>query len=151
MNKVLTLGTFDLPHPGHIALLQGCRQLAGPNGTVTVGLNTDEFVYQFKGRQPVMTLQERITTVGACRYVDTVIVNDGTDQQQLIYSMEPTILAIGEDWARKDYYGQLGISAEWLRERDILLVYLATTVVSTTELRARVMARAEAKPEVVNA
>ena len=43
---VLTLGTFDLFHEGHVNLLARCRMLAGRNGLVVVALNPDEFVEQ---------------------------------------------------------------------------------------------------------
>jgi len=140
MATVLTMGTFDLPHPGHIALFRECRKLAGDGGKVVVAVNRDGFVAKFKHKTPVMTCAERMEVIRAIRYVDEVVDNTGTDQPYLIESHKPDWIAIGVDWASKDYYGQLGITPEWLRERGISLAYLAheaTAMVTTTQLRVR--------------
>jgi cytidyltransferase-like protein len=50
---VLTIGTFDLLHVGHLELLAGCRELAGGSGSVVVAVNRDAFVERYKGRRPV--------------------------------------------------------------------------------------------------
>jgi glycerol-3-phosphate cytidylyltransferase len=140
---VLTLGTFDLPHPGHVALFRECRKLAGPDGRVVVAVNRDGFVARFKHQAPLMMWSERCEVIRAIRYVDEVLENTGNNQPDLIDSVRPDWLAIGVDWATRDYYGQLGITPEWLAERRISLVYLAhehSTAVSTTKLRDRLMA-----------
>lgn len=140
--KVLTLGTFDLPHPGHVSLLRECRKLAG-DGRVVVAVNRDGFVARFKAHPPVMSWEERVAVISACRYVDEVLENTGHNQPDLVESVRPDWLAIGVDWAARDYYGQLGISPDWLADRNISLVYLAherSTSISTTKLRDR-MAR----------
>jgi hypothetical protein len=50
----------------------------------------------------------------------------------------PDIIAIGTDWARKDYYLQMGFTQDWLDERDISLIYIPYThSISTTKLKAR--------------
>lgn len=139
---VLTCGSFDLLHVGHLALLRECWKLAGDYGQVAVAVNTDEFMAQFK-REPVVPYLQRAEMVRAVRYVNLVIPNDGVDQSRLIEEMKPDILAIGVDWATKDYYSQLGITPAWLFERNISLVYVAhehSSGISTTILRSR-MAR----------
>lgn len=139
MTKVLTLGTFDLVHPGHVALFRECRKLAG-DGRVVVAVNLDGFVTRFKHRAPVMTWTQRAEVIRSIRYVDEVLENNGNYQPDLIESVRPDWLVIGVDWATKDYYGQLGITPQWLAERGITLLYVAheqTGTVSTTMLRAR--------------
>lgn len=140
MATVLTLGTYDLPHPGHIALFRECRKLAGPGGKVVVAVNRDGFVAQFKHRTPVMSCEERMTVIRAIRYVDEVVDNPGADQPYLIESHRPDWIAIGVDWAARDYHRQLGVTPEWLAERGVSLAYLAhesSSVVSTSQLRLR--------------
>jgi glycerol-3-phosphate cytidylyltransferase len=122
---VYTGGTFDLIHPGHIQLLFDCRVLAGPDGQVVVSVNTDDFVRSYKGREPVMTYQDRCAVLQAIRWVDRVIENTGgADSKPAIESVRPDIIAIGEDWKSRDYYSQMQFSPEWLEERGITLVYL---------------------------
>lgn len=136
----MTLGTFDLLHPGHVALFRECRKLAGPGGKVVVAVNRDGFVARFKHKTPVLSCDERMEIIRAVRYVDEVVDNTGEHQHHLIESFRPDWLAIGVDWATRDYYAQLDITPAWLAERRISLVYLAheaSTVVSTTKLRHR--------------
>jgi glycerol-3-phosphate cytidylyltransferase len=132
---VYTGGTFDLPHAGHIAFLKECAKL----GRVVVSLNTDEFIQTYKGRPPVMTYDERAEVLREFRCVDTVIPNKGgSNSKPAIESVNPDIIAIGSDWARRDYYKQMKFSQDWLDEMDIMLVYIPYTEgISTTELKRR--------------
>jgi choline-phosphate cytidylyltransferase/glycerol-3-phosphate cytidylyltransferase len=135
--KVLTLGSFDMLHPGHLGLFDWCRRLAGDSGVVVVSVNTDEFVTRFK-TQPRFHTSERVAMVRALRGVDFVLENDGGSQGDLIAKINPNLLVIGSDWARKDYLAQLDIAQDWLDEHHIALAYVPRTGDwSSTELRAR--------------
>lgn len=135
--RVLTLGTFDLMHPGHVGLFKRCRELAG-TGTVTVAINSDEFIQQYKGHPPILTYTERATLVAAVRYVDEVVQNTGFWQPALIEACSPDMIVIGSDWATKDYYRQLGITQGFLDNRDIAMCYVPRSGDwSTTELKGR--------------
>jgi len=127
--RVLTLGTFDLPHAGHVALFARCRSLAGPGGAVIVGLNTDEFVQRYKGASPVMPYPDREAVISSIRHVDVVVPNDQTDgsARDVIEAMSPDIIAVGWDWRSRDYAGQLGVDDDYLSERWIKVVYLPYT------------------------
>lgn len=139
---ILTLGTFDLFHVGHVELLRECRAMAG-NGRVIVAVNGDLFVGRFKGRSPIVPLYERLTLLAACRYVDRVFVNYGGDNQRLLIgNIGPDIIAVGDDWQDRDYLGQLGVTQDWLDERGIRIVYVPrTTGVSSTKVRSSLVAR----------
>lgn len=142
MPRVLTLGTFDLPHPGHVALFRECRGLTRGDGHVYVAVSDDAFVARWKHKTPIMTCAQRATVVGSIRYVDGVVINDGTDQPALIESVEPDIIAIGADWRQRDYHAQLGITPAWLNDRGIELVYVEhehSLDVSTSLLRERLL------------
>ena len=131
-----TGGTFDLLHFGHFSFLQKCKQICDK---VVVSLNTDEFIRKFKGSTPVMSYQEREKALSYCPYVDSVIPNiSGEDSKPAISSINPSIIAVGDDWAQKDYYSQMNFTQEWLDENDIVLVYIPYTKgISTTELKRR--------------
>ena len=140
MSKILyTGGTFDCFHFGHTNFLRQCKQLVGRNGLVVVSLNTDEFIKEFKGKTPLMSYKERKAVLEGCRYVDLVVVNvGGKDSKKTIEIVRPDIVAIGTDWARKNYYKQMMFTQEWLDERGILLVYLPYKKgISTTALKER--------------
>lgn len=138
---VLTLGTFDLFHTGHVNLLARCRILAGKRGMVVAALNPDEFVADFKGHWPVVSYNDRERVLSSCRYVDRVVRGSGRDSKPVIESVGPDIIAVGSDWETKDYYAQLDVTAEWLNDHGIAIHYLPyTTHISSSEIRARMAA-----------
>jgi len=85
-----------------------------------------------------MTYAERSALVAALRIVDDVVPNDGTDQKALIEVAAPELIAVGSDWATRDYYGQLGITQDWLDERGVVLAYVPRVGGwSSTSIKAR--------------
>lgn len=143
MAKVLTLGTFDLPHPGHMYLFEQCRAIAG-GGEVHVSVNPDWFIEKFKGRLPVQTWEERMAVLGSVKYIDRLWETPGPDAKPLIEEVDPDFLVIGSDWAPpKDYYAQLQITQSWLSTRNIALLYLDRLGdFSSTDLKARIREQA---------
>ena len=67
---VYTVGTFDLLHVGHLALLEYCATLGD---TVAVGVASDEVVQLYKPNAPVIPLEQRIEMLQALRCVDIVL------------------------------------------------------------------------------
>ena len=133
---IYTGGTFDLFHYGHVNFLRQCASL----GKVTVSLNPDEFIQEFKGKAPVMTFAEREKSLRGCKYVSNVVPNiGGQDSRPAILCVHPNIIAIGSDWARKDYYSQMGFTQDWLDKQGISLIYIPYTEdISTTDIKKRV-------------
>lgn len=133
--KIYTGGTFDAPHLGHYNFLRQCAKL----GEVTVALNTDEFIKQFKGKPPLFTYEERRKLLLLLPFIHRVIPNfGGQDSKPVIEMVNPDIIAIASDWAKKDYYAQMSFTQEWLDKNGILLVYLPyTEIISTSEIRRR--------------
>lgn len=135
--RIYTGGTFDLLHKGHIEFLKRCAEF----GSVTVALNTDEFIEKYKGQPPVMSYVERKSVIEACRYVDKVIANTGgADSRSSIVTAMPDMIIIGSDWAMRDYHKQMGFTQEWLDERKIMLCYIPYTKgISSTEIKKRLL------------
>jgi glycerol-3-phosphate cytidylyltransferase len=134
--KVYTGGTFDLPHHGHFRLLQRASEF----GEVVVGLNTDEFIFEYRGSSPIMNFEERREILLACRWVDEVVPNyGGADSKIAIDIVKPDYIIIGSDWARKDYYKQMGFTQDWLDGLGIGLIYVPYTAgISSTDLKTRI-------------
>jgi glycerol-3-phosphate cytidylyltransferase len=139
---VYTGGTFDLFHAGHVEFLYQCFLL----GSVTVALNTDEFIEEYKGKAPVMSYEERETVLRACRYVDDVVPNiNGVDSRTSIDLVAPDVIAVGSDWARRDYYKQMSFDQDWLDARGIWLTYIPYTQgISSTNIKQRLRSKLEA-------
>lgn len=134
MKRLYTGGTFDLFHAGHVNFLRQCSKLADK---VIVSLNTDEFIEEYKGFRPTYSYDDRYAILNSCKYVDAVIENRGGANSKLaIGDIRPDIIAIGTDWAAKDYYKQMGFTQTWLDLQGITLVYLPYTPhISSTKIR----------------
>lgn len=116
------LGTFDVVHAGHIRLF---KIASGLCDELVVGLNTDAFVMQYKGKLPIMNLEERMEIVESCRYVDRVDVNEGGyNSRMIIKRIRPDIIFHGTDWMGDSFMKQLGVTKEWLLGMGITLVYI---------------------------
>lgn len=136
MKILYTGGTFDLFHFGHASFLEKCSKISDK---VVVSLNTDEFIKKFKGSYPIMNYFEREKSLMYCQFVDSVIPNtSGEDSKPSILSVNPNIIAIGDDWAHKDYFKQMQFTQQWLDEKGIVLTYIPYTKgISTTEIKQR--------------
>lgn len=145
-NRAYVGGTFDIFHPGHVALL---RKTAARASYVTASLNTDEFVKEYKGAPPVMTLQERLEVVGSCRYVDNVVVNTGgADSKPAILRARPDVIVHGTDWVGDSLMKQMGLTQEFMDEHGISFLYIPVLLdgeekVSASEIKERIYKRAE--------
>ena len=124
MKTVITYGTFDLFHVGHVRLLSRLNQLGD---RLVIGLSTDEF-NKVKGKNVVIPYEERREVLLACRYVDHVFPEENWEQKrQDIIREKADIFAIGDDWIGK--FDDL---------KDIVnVLYLPRTQnISTTDIKA---------------
>jgi glycerol-3-phosphate cytidylyltransferase len=105
LKLVLTYGTFDLFHYGHIRLLQRARAFGNRLG---VGLSTDEF-NELKKKKALMSYEEREELLMACRFVDFVFPERNWEQKaDDIASHNAKVLVMGDDWQGKfDHFGHL--------------------------------------------
>jgi len=140
--NILTLGTFDIFHVGHLRLFKFCKELAGEDIFI-VGLNTDGFVNQFKGHKPVMNYREREEMIKELGIVDRIIPNNQKcgSAVEVVMASGADLIVVGSDWARKDYMGQLGITWDWLDENEIGVCYYPRHIdMSSTKVKEKVRA-----------
>jgi glycerol-3-phosphate cytidylyltransferase len=128
MKTVITYGTFDLFHIGHLRLLQRLRSLGD---RLVVGVSTDEF-NALKGKKTVVPYDHRVDIVRAVRHVDQAFPEQRWDQKREDIVREGAhIFAMGDDWMGK--FDDLEDLCE--------VVYLPRTRdVSTTEIKQLVAA-----------
>lgn len=124
---ILTYGTFDLFHVGHLNLL---RRLKALGDRLIVGVSTDEF-NALKGKRTVMPYEHRAQIVGAMRYVDEVIPETCWEQKRDdIRRLEVATFAMGSDWQGK--FDDLNDLCE--------VIYLPRTeYISSTEVKRTVV------------
>ena len=124
---VVTFGTFDLFHYGHLRLLERARAL----GTrLEVGISSDVLNLAKKGRPPVIPLAHRMRIVGALDVVDAVFVEESLELKgRYLEERGADLLVMGDDWA--GHFDELGDVCE--------VVYLPRTPsISTTAIIEKV-------------
>ena len=96
LRLVLTNGTFDLLHIGHVRYLEAARDLGD---MLVVGINSDSSVRGYKGEgRPVVPQDERAEIVAALRCVDYVTIFDEPTAVNLVESLQPDVYAKGGDY-----------------------------------------------------
>ncbi len=123
MRKVITYGTYDLLHRGHINLLRRAKALGDH---LIVGLSTDEF-NALKGKEAYYTFEERRLVLEAVRYVDEVIPEERWEQKvDDVVRLGVDVFVMGDDWTGR--FDDLKAVCE--------VVYLPRTEgISTTRIR----------------
>lgn len=102
MKTVITYGTFDLLHYGHIEMFRRAKGLAD-GGRLIVAVSTDELNWEVKKKRAHMPYEKRKELVEAIRYVDEVIPEAGWEDQKRrdIMSYNVDTFVIGDDWEGK--------------------------------------------------
>lgn len=95
--RVITFGTFDILHYGHIRILERSREMGD---TLIVGVSSDNLNLSKKGRKPVYSEFERKSMLKALRCVDDVFLEESLElKRQYIIEHKADVLVMGDDWA----------------------------------------------------
>ncbi len=98
LKRIITYGTFDVLHFGHINLLKRAR---GLGDYLIVALSTDEF-NKIKNKKSYYTYEQRKLLLESCRYVDLVIPENNWEQKiDDIQKYQADIFVMGDDWKGK--------------------------------------------------
>ena len=123
MTRVITFGTFDLLHPGHIRLLRRAKELGD---ILIVGISSDKLNYEKKQRHSFYNQAVRAEMISSLRDVDEYFIEESLEKkQEYIDKYNADILVMGNDWEGKfDFI------------KDCKVVYLDRTPgISTTTIR----------------
>lgn len=103
---VLTFGTYDVFHVGHLRLLRRAAELGD---RLVVGVSADALNIAKKGRAPVFSQDERMEIVAALDVVDEVFVEESLERKrEYLEKYGADVLAMGDDWAgRFDEFGDI--------------------------------------------
>ena len=125
MKRVITYGTFDLLHYGHINLLRRAKALGD---YLIVALSTDEFNDREKHKRCYFSYDERKLLLEAIRYVDLVIPEENWAQKRtVVHLYQVDTFVMGDDWVGK---------FDFLKEEGCEVVYLPRTPeISTTQIK----------------
>ena len=116
MKRVITYGTFDLLHYGHINLLRRAKALGD---YLIVAVSTDEFNWTEKHKQAYFSYEQRKQLLESIRYVDLVIPERSWQQKETdVYEYHIDTFVIGDDWNGK---------FDFLKAEGVEVVYLPRT------------------------
>ena len=125
MKRVITYGTFDLLHYGHINLLRRAKELGD---YLVVALSSDEFNWAQKQKKCYFPYEQRKMLLESIRYVDLVIPEESWEQKRSdVHKYHINTFVMGDDWADK---------FDFLREEGVEVIYLPRTPeISTTQIK----------------
>lgn len=135
MKKVITYGTFDLLHYGHINLLRRAKELGD---YLIVAISTDEFNSIEKQKKCYFNYEQRKAIVEAIKYVDQVIPECSWEQKKTdVAKYGVDVFVIGDDWKGK---------FDFLKEQGVEVVYLERTPeISTTQIKDKLSKQERSK------
>ena len=118
---VMTCGTFDLFHIGHVRMLKRAKELGD---YLIVGISSDNCNLE-KNKKSFMSQEMRKEIVESCKYVDEVFIEETlNEKQKYIYNYNSNLFVIGDDWKGKSDF----LTCE--------VIYLDRTPnISTTEIK----------------
>lgn len=97
--RVITFGTFDVLHVGHLNLLERARAMGGH---LTVGVSSDALNFDKKGRLPIYLQRDRVRIIEALACVDEVFIEESLElKERYILDQRADILVMGSDWQGK--------------------------------------------------
>ena len=98
MKRVITFGTFDLFHIGHLNIFKRAKKIGD---YLIVGISSDE-LNKIKGKQSIISLEDRLEIVKSICYVDEVFVEEKLElKDDYIKKYNADILVMGDDWKDK--------------------------------------------------
>lgn len=133
---VYTVGTFDLLHVGHLALLEKCRALGN---VVAVGVASDGVVNTYKPNVPVIPLDQREEMLRALQCVDIVRPYYELEYVSACRELNVDIFVVGEDWGSKPHNLDVELYLKSTGKKIVQVLYNSRT--SSTSIKNDVIAQ----------
>ncbi|MDX8388964.1 MAG: adenylyltransferase/cytidyltransferase family protein [Mariprofundaceae bacterium] len=131
---VYTVGTFDLLHIGHLALLEYCQTLGG---VVAVGVGSDSVVASYKRNVPIIPHEQRMEMLRSLRCVDQVIPYHELEYVSGCKEVNPDIFVVGEDWGCNQH--NLDVEDYLKSEGKKIIQVSYNPLTSTTKIKQNVV------------
>lgn len=131
-----TAGVFDLFHIGHLNLLKNAK---GMCDKLIVGVTIDNLV-TYKGKQALISFEDRVEIVRGVRYVDAVVPQYDMDKLAMCKKLGASLLFVGDDWYGTDKWKHY---EEEFHRADVKIIYfpytkgISSTLITSTLIEAR--------------
>lgn len=123
MRRVITFGTFDVFHIGHVNILKRAKEFGD---LLIVGVSSDSLNFSKKQRYPIYSQEERIEIISSLKFVDYVFIEESLDLKlEYIRKYEANLLVMGDDWKGR---------FDWVKDECEVIYLPRTPSISTTEI-----------------
>jgi glycerol-3-phosphate cytidylyltransferase len=123
MKKIITFGTFDVFHVGHINILERARALGDH---LIVGVSSDNLNFSKKKRYPIYNQDDRVKIISSLRCVDEIFIEESLElKKEYILKYQADMLVMGDDWAGR---------FDWVNDICEVIYLPRTPSISTTEI-----------------
>ncbi|ENL8515910.1 adenylyltransferase/cytidyltransferase family protein [Providencia rettgeri] len=123
MRRIITFGTFDVFHIGHINILKRAKE---QGDHLIVGVSSDSLNFSKKGRYPIYNENDRIEIISSLKFVNEVFIEHSLDlKKEYILEHHADLLVMGDDWSGR---------FDWVSDICDVLYLPRTPSISTTEI-----------------
>ncbi|GDX07041.1 adenylyltransferase/cytidyltransferase family protein [Buttiauxella sp. A111] len=123
MGRIITFGTFDVFHVGHVNILKRAAELGEH---LIVGVSSDELNYSKKNRYPIYSQSDRTTIISSLKFVNEVFIEESLEKKiEYIKEHKADILVMGDDWEGR---------FDWVKSACEVIYLPRTPSISTTEI-----------------
>lgn len=123
MRKIITFGTFDVFHIGHVNILE---RAAAQGDYLIVGVSSDALNFSKKARYPIYNQEDRLKIVSSLKFVDEVFVEESLELKlEYINKYSADVLVMGDDWTGR---------FDWVKPACEVIYLPRTPSISTTEI-----------------
>lgn len=123
MKRIITFGTFDVFHVGHVNILERARSLGDH---LIVGISSDKLNFSKKQRYPIYNQSDRVKIISNLKFVDEVFIEESLELKlEYIIKYKADILVMGDDWLGK---------FDWVKPACEVVYLPRTPSISTSEI-----------------
>ena len=129
---IITAGTFDLMHTGHINILKKAKELGD---VLVVLVSTNKCIKSYKACTPILNYKERAAIVNELKCVNHVFPQHNLVDIKQFKDLEGDLFVLGDDW--KDNHSIEGI--EWLRKQKKIVFFPYTQHLSSSKIKEKII------------